>query len=707
MGRLTGGGGARPRRLRIRWPGVALLAVILVTPVVLSAVPEEPRIVAVGDVHGDLEAFTAILRQAGLIDAGGRWVGGRSRLVQTGDLLDRGPAPRAVMDLLIDLEKQAARQGGEVHVLLGNHEVMNLVGDLRYVTAGNFAEYADARSEARREAAWTDYLKVQEGRARRRGEPFPAPVAAQKAAWVDAHPLGFVEHRDAFGPRGTYGRWLREHAAVLALGDTVFVHGGVSDTLPVSSLTELEHRVRGEIESFDSAWRILAERGIIPAAATLAEARALAADEAAALSASSDRGAPADADPDLTEALRTIDGIDAGFAMSSEGPLWFRGYANWEEADGKLRVQAVQSRLGAARLVVGHTVTEGCRIVSRFDGAAILIDTGMLATHFEGGRASALEIDSKGLTAIYMDGRAPVAPPPALAAAAAAQAGPAPAPLPPAPAPAPAPAAAPRRWRGPDGQPLPFDSDDAVLEFLRTATIVSLEDLGEGTTHPKKVLLERDGVRAHAIFRDVDVERQVTQVVGKGRETFFRDSYILECAAYQLSRILGLDSVPPVVPRSIEGKPGSLQIWLEAGMTENKRRERKIDPPDVVAYGRQMQTIHLFDALVYNTDRNLGNYLIDPEWKIWMIDHTRAFRRQQTLQEPVEFNRCDRALLARLRALDVEATRRQLAPFLRNFEIEALVKRRVKLLQFIDKLLELQGEASTLFDYLEPVEAEP
>src|SRR5665213_4193263 len=139
------------------------------------------RVVAVGDVHGDYGAFVEVLRMAGLIDRQNRWTGGGTHLVQVGDVCDRGPDTRKVMDLLMDLEKQAARAGGHVHALLGNHEVMNLMGDLRYTTPGEFAAFADAHSEQLRD----DYWKKEPGS---RGTG-----ATARKVWELEHPLGWFE----------------------------------------------------------------------------------------------------------------------------------------------------------------------------------------------------------------------------------------------------------------------------------------------------------------------------------------------------------------------------------------------------------------------------------------------------------------------------------------------------------------------------------
>ncbi len=130
------------------------LAVLLAATLVLAAAPAVPRVVAIGDVHGDFATFVSVLQQAGVIDAKRKWKGGTTVLVQTGDVPDRGPQSRKVMDLLMDLEKQARKAGGQVHALLGNHEVMNMLGDLRYVSPEEYASHASPDAEALREQVY-------------------------------------------------------------------------------------------------------------------------------------------------------------------------------------------------------------------------------------------------------------------------------------------------------------------------------------------------------------------------------------------------------------------------------------------------------------------------------------------------------------------------------------------------------------------------
>ena len=215
-----------------------------------------------------------------------------------------------------------------------------------------------------------------------------------------------------------------------------------------------------------------------------------------------------------------------------------------------------------------------------------------------------------------------------------------------------APAAA-MRWTDPDGKPLPFRSEDELLEFLRTADVKSEKHLSGGVTFPTKLLLEKDGIRADAIFRDVNEEKSAPTFGGGRNDLYFRDSYIFEPPAYELSRLLGLDNVPPATLRRLHTQNGSVQIWVENAMTELTRIKDKIKPPDELRWNKQLQVMNVFDALVYNTDRNRGNILITPDWKLWMIDHTRAFRRNPSLQNVAALNQCERGMYQRLKALEL------------------------------------------------------
>jgi hypothetical protein len=297
-----------------------LFAVLLAVTVALSAAPGASRIIVIGDVHGDYAVFVQVLQQVGVIDAKRKWKGGTTVLVQTGDVPDRGPQSRKVMDLLMDLEKQARKAGGQVHPLLGNHEVMNMLGDLRYVSPEEYASYASADAEALREHVFMTGATPQQ-----------REDAALKSTWMAAHPPGWVELVQAFGAKGKYGRWLRQHDTIVKVGDTLFMHGGISPKYATLQVAEVNDRVRAALASATPGTELL-----------------------------------------LTD---------------EDGPLWYRGLALAPEESLMAHVDALLAHHGVARIVLGHTVTPGV-VLPRFGGKVILNDVGLSAVY--GGPPSAL-----------------------------------------------------------------------------------------------------------------------------------------------------------------------------------------------------------------------------------------------------------------------------------------------------------------------------
>lgn len=194
------------------------------------------RVVAVGDIHGDYDQLVEVLRSAGLIDGSANWAGGKTHLVQTGDILDRGGRSRDVMDLLMKLQGQAEQAGGHVHVLLGNHEVMNLYGDLRYVSPGEYAEYRTLDSAALRDREYQNFRQLAGNK----------PVVS-KEDWDKQHPLGYFEQRAAFAPEGTYGKWLRGLNTAIRIDGTLFVHAGLSAKYAKMPIDEMNRKVREEL----------------------------------------------------------------------------------------------------------------------------------------------------------------------------------------------------------------------------------------------------------------------------------------------------------------------------------------------------------------------------------------------------------------------------------------------------------------------------
>ena len=364
-----------------------------------KAVENPPgSVVAIGDVHGDFDDFVAILQKSGLIDAQHHWIGGKTTLVQVGDLLDRGPKPRDVMDLLMALEKEALQAGGQVVSLLGNHEMMNIMGDLRYVTPVNFASFADSKSEERQKAAYQAYVKWRSSHMALFAE-LAQPMELTEGEWMARHPAGYVEQRDAFTPNGVYGKWLREHSALADIGGVIFLHGGISPNVAKMKLDGINTRIRDEIKQFDSAKQFLQEADIILPFFNLEEIRGAVLAE---ISAEKKGKVPANV-PRQNRLIQFL-GYTDWLSVKVDGPLWFRGYDQWSDEEGAAQMGKILDALKATRIVVGHTVQKGGRIRPRFGDKVFLIDTGMLSTYYAGGRASALQIqDNTRFTADYMD----------------------------------------------------------------------------------------------------------------------------------------------------------------------------------------------------------------------------------------------------------------------------------------------------------------
>jgi hypothetical protein len=332
--------------LRSLWSRLAWLATVLVLAVPVAAAPLH-RIVAVGDLHGDFSAWRDILRSASLVDNNGHWTGGDTILIQTGDVVDRGPNSLEIIEDFMRLQKEAARARGQVIAMVGNHEAMNLTGDLRYVSAADYAGYADRRSALRRENVYNSNKKAIE-QAYREKDPQMSGEAIKKA-WFEAFPPGRIEHQIAWGEEGKIGRWVVKNPVVVLLDGTLFVHGGISPAYIDLTVAEINARA------------------------------------AAALTARS-------TDP-------------TAIINDEQGPLWYRGLAqplasnNGEtlvartpsqiQPAGENQLDALLSAYGARRIVVGHTpILSGIAFFQ--DGKLICIDTGISAVY--GGTVSYLDI---------------------------------------------------------------------------------------------------------------------------------------------------------------------------------------------------------------------------------------------------------------------------------------------------------------------------
>ena len=263
-----------------------------------------------------------------------------------------------------------------------------------------------------------------------------------------------------------------------------------------------------------------------------------------------------------------------------------------------------------------------------------------------------------------------------------------------------------------EGQPLPIQTDDEIEAWLSRAEIIDVQPVPSGVTMPRKLLLKGDNFEACACFKDVEIfRRKVTEIIN-GHNYFsldWRDSYQFDIAAYKLDRLLGMGRVPPVVPRDIDRDSGGISIWLGKTINEFERsRQWKVDPPDRRRWNQQRLIMQVFDNLVANRDSNLGNQLIDLNWRLWFIDCSRCFGTTKTMYYPLEtISQCERGLWQGLKSLNEDEIRETLSPHLDRAEIKALLARRKKMVQHFQKLIDEKGEAAVLYDVDPPSEKAP
>jgi hypothetical protein len=572
------------------------------------------RVVAIGDVHGAYPALVELLREAGLISADGAWTGGSSHLVMLGDMVDRGPASREALTLVMRLQSEAQRAGGQVHVVLGNHEVMNLVGDLRYASPQELAAYAGDEDPKERKHALRQFTQASLA-----DNPDLRKIHRD---FERRHPRGYFGQRKAFSPDGTFGRWLLAQQIVVVINDVVFVHGGLSPLLLEHDPDEINELAMGELRGFVAAQQGLIELGVLGPQMSYAEqvdtVKQLAHGRAAARSTESNEAA---------KLARTMFDLGDGLVFRPDGPLWYRGTSLNPDAEERPRVDEVLAHLGAASVVVGHTPSHTTRVMTRFDGRVVMADTGMLESHYEG-RASAVKIRNGQLLAVYPgEGERVVAP---------------------------------QRWELTEHR---FSGDADLEDFLRTAQVVWKEEVGSGSTRPLQIGLADDGRRAKAVFKAIDTD---------GRR------YVHEVAAYRLDRLLGLGMVPPTVLREIDGATGSLQLWVDNAVNENNRRAENLEPGDREAFDASLNASKVFDLVIFNIDRNGSNMLITlADWRIHLIDHERAFAAKSPAGPYLADarSRLEKPFKQQLAALDPDAVRGELAGLLGEDEIAALLAR--------------------------------
>ena len=379
------------RRRRLAWTACAVAAVCLSAFAAPTAQPgaaspacsveTKERVVSIADVHGAFDKFVVILREAGLVDKDNHWSGGHTVFVQTGDILDRGPDSRKALDLLRKLEGEASKAGGHLYFLLGNHETMRMTGDRTYVSAKEYDAFRSVDSIELRDHYEQNYIAAKMQRAAAAGQKFDQNAEHKK--FLEEIPLGSVEMQQAFTADGDYGRWLRQHDAMVMVNGIAFLHAGADAATAALGCTAINATVHKELQNPPKSL--------------------------------------------------TPEEIKKWLIVSPTGPLWYRGLVRAADGHEGSEVSDAEyadilKTLGARAMVVGHTVTSDAKIHVLFGGRLFQTDTGMLGDYgksperpngwWPGGKPSALEIVNGTFTAIYEGGKREVLIDPAPRAAA-------------------------------------------------------------------------------------------------------------------------------------------------------------------------------------------------------------------------------------------------------------------------------------------------
>ena len=614
--------------------GICCLVVVLCSAVATAAnnyeIDTSSRVVAFGDVHGAFDDWTQMLQEVGVVDAQLNWAGGNTHLVSLGDLIDRGPGSRKVVELLMKLDAQAEQAGGAVHLVLGNHEVMVMTGDLRYVSVAEFAAFAGDETAAEREQLFADYRRFNPG----------GDDADVRRVFNDQYPPGFLALRKAFAQDGAIGSWLLQQPFVIRVNDKVYMHGGIASDASEDSLKDLNGKLQGELREFLDSMDTLRAAGVMPWHVSYN-------DRLGFLNARAEEFVAANPkkQADWFPALQQVFEAQKAFVFSEDSPNWYRGTAMCHPYSESFNTERFLKRVGAKQLVMGHTPTRG-DVHVRMDGLAIRLDTGMLKSVYKG-RASALVSQGGTDYVHYLGSSAKASPVPETRSL---------------------------------SQQLSGMDDATLEEFMRTAPIVKIEKLDTGITNPKRVTQSRDGISNDAVFKYEDTHPDL-QNKDKYISRRYNDSdrYVYDVAAYKIDRLLDWQLVPTAVIAEVEGDEGALSDWVENAINERDRLEKEIPFSGYCKQYEQYRMRFVFDVLIYNEDRNLTNILwTKNDFMMKFIDHSLAFR--STEKRPKQYAKVplqvSDLLRGRLQSLNQDELTQELSPYLHPRQIEAILARR-------------------------------
>ncbi len=394
------------RRHSLLFASMVALAIVALPITTHGQTAADPEIIVIGEVQGAANTVAAFLEHLDLIDSEQHWSGGDTILIQTGDLIDDGEHVRAALDLFMGLQEEAAAAGGRVIVLMGNHEALNILGELRGVNPMAYQSFAGPDSENRQRQVWDEWSAWRTQQAEAVGEAFEADSEAE-LKWFAAHPPGWVEYVESMGPDSVYGAWLRSLPVAVEINNVLFVHGGVHQEIEDREVASINRRVVDEIKSFDGHKAFMVAEGLCLPISSAGEMVDVINQEAAYLN-SLDDSERTPSNPRVARLLEVYDLSQwkSWSMLDSKGPLCFRGAARWPEEDHGPEMAAILEAFDVERMVTGQSDGRNRLIQARFDDRVLLTSIDMTDDpEGRGGDPAALEIVGGDYFVVTMSGR--------------------------------------------------------------------------------------------------------------------------------------------------------------------------------------------------------------------------------------------------------------------------------------------------------------
>ena len=580
------------------------------------------------DLNGSYDEVLNTLLSSGLIDEKKNWSAGSAHFVSLGDFSNSDDSSLQIMDLFMQLQKQAVDSGGMFHVLLAEQQIKSLRGEWRHLSNEAISTFSNDETKEQRHNAYQQYLQWNQFEDNN----------DNLDEFNKIYPHGLFARISAFGTDGKYGSWLAQLPFLVKINDQVFIHGGlsnkISNKIKNGDMDALNAELQTELKDYINSRNYFLQKNTLFFDVPFKKQKAIV--------------TKVEQSPQRQRFLKTYKSL----VFSRFGPSWYRGNSLCHSFFEEDSLQQQLTMIKSSRLWVGHSDAKYHSAQSRYSGHLLNMDSRV--NHLSSDHPKKYPWIAKIGTdnnVTYLSGLPNKSTFPL--------------------------SIKDRQFRNPFNM-----SDQAVENFLLNAKITGKKTTKEGRTKPFKITLEQDGIIIHGIFKYKDSKPNAH----KGRWSSSKnnaDRYQYEVAAYKLDRMLNIGLVPVTVTREIDGKKGILQVWIEGLITELIMVEDNIPYKGACDLKAQVNMMDTFDYLIANRDRNQTNVMFSKDdWQIWFIDHSRSFsassRKNKALRK-LDINPTP-AFKAALQTL----TRDQLDSlnsWLHTKQIDAIWKRREKIIK--------------------------